>query len=30
MKNNFQVLGKQPAETPAREVETYFVFCKDH
>ena len=29
MKNNILVLGKQPAETPALEVETYFVFCKD-
>ena len=25
MKNNILVLGKQPAETPTREVETYFV-----
>ena len=30
MKNSSLVLGKQPAETPAREFETCFLLCKDH
>ena len=30
MRNNNLVLGKQPPETPAREIEAYFVFDKDN